>query len=67
MPEVEKGGDSHVPLADLPATQNGSGSHRDVSSAEVQAAERELRAVMEQLERSGEMSPELQRLLGEFH
>lgn len=66
VPDIEKS-DGHVPLADLAATQKGSGSHHDASSGDVRAAERELRAVIEELERSGGLSPELRRLLGDFH
>ncbi len=66
LPSIEND-HGHVPLAEPVGATEGSGNNRAASSDEVRAAERELRAVIEELERSGELSPELRRMLGEFH
>ena len=65
LPEVESLG--HVPLAELGGSNEGFGNDRAVSSSDARAAERDLRAVIEELDRSGEMSSELRQMLGDLH
>ena len=66
VPELPKTTD-HIPLADLAGGQKGSGHQPDGLADESRAAEREIRAVIENLERSGGLSPELRRLLDGLH